>query len=32
MTKFVFDIHTFDTRRDGRGFDRKHGKGRHGVI
>ena len=31
MTKFVFDIHAFDTRRDGRGFG-KHDKDRHGVI
>lgn len=29
MTKFVIDIHDFDTRRDGRGFDRKHDKDRH---
>lgn len=29
MAKFVVDIHDFDTRRDGRGFDRKHDKGRY---
>lgn len=31
MTMFVFDKHTVDTRRDGRGFG-KHDKDRYRVI